>query len=368
MKLITYFRDFLKDIRLTENQIQELKSAHTTLRERLQNDEDLSDIIETTFLQGSYRRSTAVRPKNGNRSDVDIIVVTKMDKNEVEPEEALNVFEPFLKKYYDGKYRKQGRSWGIEMSHVDLDLVPTSAPSIAEQGLLGNQVVLSDYDISEVSEKAQVLLENGSTDDSWYRDYSNLFCQGEDETDWKEDPLYIPDREADSWDKTHPLAQIAWTYNKNSKCNGHFVNVVKCLKWWRKEKYPDVKHPKSYPLEHFIGDCCPDGIDSVAEGVTLTLEKIASDYPKKPILKDRGVPEHDVFGRLSDKDYEAFYESVCEAAIIARKAYDAKTTEESAKYWRDLFGNKFPQPPKTESSVFTKRDGESSNISGGRFA
>lgn len=105
-KMVTYFNDFLKNIRLTDNQVNELKSAHTTLRNRLMANEDLKDIIVTTFLQGSYRRSTAVRPKQGKRSDVDIVVVTKLDKEEVTPEEALDVFKPFLEKYYDGKYRK----------------------------------------------------------------------------------------------------------------------------------------------------------------------------------------------------------------------------------------------------------------------
>ncbi len=77
----------------------------------------------------------------------------------------------------------------------------------------------------------------------------------------------IMNREAEKWDKTHPLEQIRWTAEKNRNCNTHYVNVVKALKWWRKTQYPDMKHPKSYPLEHFIGDCCPDGITSVAEGV-----------------------------------------------------------------------------------------------------
>lgn len=366
-KMTTYFKDFLREIRLTDQQVEELKSAHSTLRKRLQTDEDLADIIETTFLQGSYRRATAVRPKNGTRSDVDVIIVTKMDRNEVTPEEALDKFEPFLKKYYDGKYRKQGRSWGIEMTHVDLDLVPTSAPSIAEEGLLNNRAVLSDGDIVEMSEKVESIIKGNNSSSLWYTDYKELFSAGI-EADWKSEPLYIPDREADSWEKTHPLEQINWTQNKNAKCNGHYVNVVKCLKWWRKEKYPDVKNPKSYPLEHFIGDCCPDLIESVAEGITLTLETIVSNYSHKPFLADRGVPEHDVFARLTDEDYEAFYDSVCDAAIIARKAYDADTIEESATYWRSLLGNKFPSPPTTSESVFTKREGASSEISGGRFA
>ena len=135
-KIMSYFKDFLKEIRLTDAQTSELRQAHTTLRNRLLNDEDLSQYIETTFLQGSYKRATAVRPKNGNRSDVDIVVVTKFDKDEYDPEQVLGVFKPFLKKFYDGKYRLQGRSWGIEMSKVDLDIVPTSAASLAEAGIL----------------------------------------------------------------------------------------------------------------------------------------------------------------------------------------------------------------------------------------
>lgn len=82
------------------------------------------------------------------------------------------------------------------------------------------------------------------------------------------------------------------------------------LKWWRKTQYPDMKHPKSYPLEHFIGDCCPDGITSVAEGIVLTLENIVSQYPTKPFLADRGVPEHDVFARITDDEYSDFYDTL----------------------------------------------------------
>lgn len=214
-KMTTYFNDFLKNIRLTENQVNELKSAHTTLRTRLAADEDLKDIIVTTFLQGSYRRATAVKPKMGKRSDVDIVVVTKLDKETVTPEEALDIFEPFLKKYYDGKYRKQGRSWGIEMTHVDLDVVPTSAPSLAEQGLLENMAVLSDDDLEEMNDKAEKL-EKSYSSNLWNLAFTEL-TNADENADWKNEPLFIPDREAEFWDKTHPLEQIRWTQGKKCK-------------------------------------------------------------------------------------------------------------------------------------------------------
>ena len=131
----SYFKDFLSNIRLSDNQVSDLKTGHTTLRKRLEADETLSKIIVSTFLQGSYRRSTAVKPKNGNKSDVDVIVVTKLDSEEYTPEEALDLFVPFLDKYYNGKYRIQGRSIGISLSYVDLDIVPTSAPSESETSI-----------------------------------------------------------------------------------------------------------------------------------------------------------------------------------------------------------------------------------------
>jgi len=190
-------------------------------------------------------------------------------------------------------------------------------------------------------------------------------------SDWKDEPLLIPDREADSWDKAHPLEQIRWTVDKNKRCNSHYINVVKALKWWKKVMCADMKHPKSYPLEHFIGDCCPDNIESVAEGVVLTLEKIVTDYPFKPFLADRGVSEHNVFGRLSDEDYGEFYQSVCDAAKIAREAFDCEDLHESVAKWRKLFGTMFPESPtKASNSVngFSKRTEKTTEIPRGRFA
>lgn len=92
--------------------------------------------------------------------------------------------------------------------------------------------------------------------------------------------------------------------------------------FYRKKNEPqklqsDLKHPKSYPLEHFIGDCCPNDIKSVAEGIVNTLENIVTLYPEKPFLSDRGVPEHDVFARITDDEYKCFYDAVCDAAKIA---------------------------------------------------
>ena len=72
-------------------------------------------------------------------------------------------------------------------------------------------------------------------------------------TAWQQEPLLIPSRDLRTWIPTHPLEQIRWTIEKNDRTNGHYVNVVKALKWWRKHK-PDGEYPKGYPLEHLIGE------------------------------------------------------------------------------------------------------------------
>lgn len=374
MKLPTYFNDFLKEIRLTQNQINDLITGHKTLRNRLDDDDTLSKITVSTFLQGSYRRSTAVRPKNDQRSDVDVIVVTKLSQDEYTPENAMKVFEPFLEKHYKGKYRYQGRSIGIELSYVDLDLVVTSAPSEAEEGVLRSESLLNSFSIEDYEEEIAKSFEVSKISNEQLSGFLQ-FAKSTSEPEWKTSPLYIPDRNVQKWIETHPLEQIRWTWNKNASCNKYYVNVVKALKWWKRVHDPD-NHPKSYPLEHLIGQSCPDGIDSIAEGVTLTLEYIVDNYQDKPVLSDHGVPEHDVLEKVTEEEYKAFYEKVQDAAIIARNALDAETVAESSEEWRKLFGSKFPEPPKktTNSSTSSSSQGgfstrtESSNPGGGRFA
>ncbi|AQR93106.1 SMODS domain-containing nucleotidyltransferase [Clostridium saccharoperbutylacetonicum] len=330
--LATYFNDFLKEIRLTTNQQNDLITGHTTLSDRLKKDEDLKDIIVSMFLQGSYKRSTAVRPKNNNKSDVDLVVVTNLNKDEKTPQDAIDLFTPFMDKYYKDKYRIQTKSIGIELSYVDLDVVITSAPSEVEKELIENSFMQSTDELIDI-------------DDS-------------DTTDWKSEPLYILNTKTEEWEETDPIAQIKWTIEKNKNCNGHYVNVVKSLKWWKKHTDKDNNAPKSYPLEHFIGYCCPDGIESVAEGIVYSLENIVANHSTKPVLDDHGVPTHDVFERITEDEYSEFYELVKDAAATARKALDASNKSTAIEEWKKLFGSKFPDDKTSNSSAnmsFTER-------------
>jgi hypothetical protein len=378
MILETDFADFLRDIRPTPAMRDDLKTGHKTLRDRLNADEGLKKCLVSDFLQGSYKRSTAIRPKGDRRSDVDIIVVTKLSEGEYTPAKAMDVLEPFLEKHYKGKWRQQGRSFGIELSYVELDLVLTSAPAEAEAGILKSDALSADDGLEDDPEwrlhRSWLALDSRNGNDA-----RTLIAEAKREPEWKSQPLRIPDRDANKWESTHPIAQITWTRDKNNRTNKHFVNVVKAIKWWRVEKHEEPKHPKGFPLERLIGECCPDDIASVAEGVVKTLEKIASEYTSTvlfggtPTLPDYGVPTHDVFKRISPEDFKKFHEQVKSGAALARSAYDSKDRKDSGNLWRDLFGSKFPKPPENGGGGpgrggYTPPTGPAAPESSGRFA
>src|ERR1700749_2784822 len=103
MELRSQFEAFLRDIRPSERNKEEWKRGSNTLRARLLADPLLSPLITSSFLQGSVRRSTAVRPTVGKRWDVDVVIVTTIDQKVKPPAAAMKRFEPFLNEHYEGK-------------------------------------------------------------------------------------------------------------------------------------------------------------------------------------------------------------------------------------------------------------------------
>ena len=372
MELNSYFTDFLSEIRPTEAQTKSLQEAHTRLRKRLLADEKLGPKIVSVFLQGSYRRSTSTRPQGDDKLDVDLVAVTRFRREDYPvADDIMDEFVPFLRKHYKGEWKRKGRSIGIELSKIKLDLVIATAPSEEES-------LASDF------------IQGYFTPDDWFSSSESLishqagfFDAHDDEPQWKLEPLYIPDRDTHQWQRTHPLEQYRWTTNKNRRTNGHYVNIVRLVKWWWRTAHPDNEYPKSYPLEHLVGDSCPDDTGSFAKGFTLALEEMVFSYSSYasaglvPFVPDRGVPEHSVLKRLTPEEFSEFIDCVREASTIAREALDSDDVSESAKLWRSLFGSKFPSPPSNSSSAtaagaastgaFTPRT-RKTRVGGGRFA
>ena len=356
MELNPQFKDFLASIRPTAKQAEDWRGGAKTLRQRLHDDPVLGPLVVATFLQGSVRRSTAIRPLGEKRPDVDVVVVTNLDHTTMMPAAAMKLFEPFLERWYSGKWYPQGRSYAIELSYVDLDLVITALPSDpaarqALERLYRSEAVLTTEGLEDTQDWR--LNEHWRSQDpltQWLNERSSTLADAPAE-DWRPHPLFLPDREVNRWGRTHPIAQIQWTAAKNRRCQAHYVNVVRTLKWWRLQ-HADVlpKYPKGYPLEHMVGAVLPDGTESMARGLVAAFEGLRDAWAwevaqhNKPVLPDHGVPEHDVLKRLDVEDFVAFHAAASEAAALARRALDSTDAQESGKLWQELLGGRFPLP------------------------
>lgn len=312
------FRRFIAHIRPDRVQLGALRRAHLELARRIRQQPELQEILVSTFLQGSYRRSTAIRyPGQGGVSDVDLVLVTRLDPDDYPPEKALKLLESLLKPHYS-QLRRQGRSIGIRIGDIDLDLVLTSAPSRVE-------MFAAEFSAEPLEDGGAASLAESMA--------------------WKSDPLLIPDRGSQQWEATHPLAQLARTRDKNASCNTHFLGVVKAIKWWKMYETGMPEHPRGYPLERLIEECCPDEIESVDEGIVRTLEEMGRRYSGgKPFLEGHGVNEQDVLARVPDDDFRLFVAHARDAARIARKALKSRDPQATADGWQRLFGDTFPRP------------------------
>lgn len=137
-----------------------------------------------------------------------------------------------------------------------------------------------------------------------------------EEPEWKSEPLWIPDRNVGEWTDTNPLQQLIWTRSKNARCNGCYLDTVRAIKWWRQLQDDLPKYPKGYPVEHTVGYCCPDNIQGVGQGVTLSLEKITSEFAGNiargtlPELYDHGVDQN-VLRNLSFDEFKGVLRTCC---------------------------------------------------------
>jgi hypothetical protein len=383
--LQSYFDDFLAKIRLQSDLRDALQEAHQDLTRRLESDVLLKPIFVNTFLQGSYKRSTILDPDEEEPADVDVVVVTGIDERvHREPSTAMRLFEPFLESNYPNKWEPQDRSFGIVDGRVKMDMVITSAPSEAVREIIASRAIRSRLGLEDDPDyrvrRAWLEPQARATKGNWR---AAMEEEAKETAAWREEPLRIPDRRQRCWEPTHPLAQIDWTAEKNAACGGKYLDVVRAIKWWRRRN-PTPKYPKGYPVEHLVGDACPNGIVTTAEGVTRTLEALrdkwagASASRQQPYLCDHGVQQN-VLARVSAEDFADFHTLIGPAASIARQAIDTDDKHVGVQLWQKLFGARFPDPPEwgrggrgpgdpePPAGGFTPRK-EQGLVGGGRYA
>lgn len=297
------FTDFLHDIEPSRTTKERAAAAHTALRDFLGQHETFSKYHVNTFLSGSYKRETAIRPaiKDGEeeRPDVDIIVVTNHTLRD-HPGDVLDLLYRTLMQKYDD-LRKQTRSVGIFTASADMDVVPIIAPL------------------------------------------------GMDGT------LYIPDRKLSRWLVTNPPRHTTWTAEINEASGGRFKPLVKLMKWWRRENTTVSKHPKGFMIECIAAECMDYEEARYADLFLVTLETIVRRYAPSismgvvPHVDDPGVPGHSVMSGVTFAAFEGFYNKAKAHAELGQCAQAEIDPEQELKLWRKIFGPRFPSSGSSKS-------------------
>jgi hypothetical protein len=85
-----------------------------------------------------------------------------------------------------------------------------------------------------------------------------------------------------------------------------------------------------------------------------------------PFLPAHGIPSQNVFAGVSALNFQQFLERVKQAHECASSALAASTVAESAKLWRALFGDAFPDAEDDSSEPAGYR-GANAETGAGRF-
>lgn len=304
------FTEFITDITPSETTVANCKSAHTSVRNALLNDDEFKDKVKRVFLGGSYKRSTAIRPrtKNGSteRPDVDLYVVV------------------------------EGAPWNSDAADLMDDLY--AALNRARKDLGITSITRNRCSIALSMNKADldvsILLERQS--DNLYR---------------------IGNRNTGEWYKTDPEEHTDWSAVQNARYSGRFNPMTRMVKWARRQNKTVSRHPKSFALEAFLAphlsetethygqlfhDWCQSFVDAYEINRTSGL---------CPVLPDPAVPGGNILSGVTNEEFCAYYDKIEKHRDNAAKALDEEDQDKATDYWRRIFGDRFPKPKQSGQST-----------------
>lgn len=306
------FTEFITDITPSQTTVTNCQNAHNSVRKALLNDEPFKGKVKRIFLGGSYRRSTAIRPKtklgSTERPDVDLYVVVDGSPWSSDPAELMDELYSAL-----NRARKDLGITSITRNRCSIALSMNKA----------------DLDVS-------ILLERQS--DDLYR---------------------IGNRNTGEWYKTDPEEHTDWSAKQNSRCSERFNPMTRMVKWARRQNKTVSRHPKSFALEAFIAPHVDEDETHYGQLFHDWCQSFVNAYAVNrrlwtcPILEDPAVVGGDVLTGVTDDQFCAYYDKIEKHRDDAAKALAEGDQDNATEYWRRIFGERFPKPKQAGSS--TKR-------------
>ncbi len=306
------FTEFISDITPSETTDSRSSSAHNSLRDTLVSDSEYGPEIIRTFLGGSYKRKTAIRPVTSNgdteRPDVDIYVVVRDTTWTATPSELIedlfSALERNRRSLNITRLKRNRCSISISTNKADMDISP--------------------------------LIDRGS--DGYFR---------------------IGNRIAGEWYSTDPEGHTTWSAQVNKNASMRFNPMVKMVKWNRREFPTKFRHPKSIALEALValhmdmkeahfGQLIYNTFDGI-----IKAYQFERTYEQCPYIDDPVVSGGNLLGGVSGEAFCAFYDKISYFRGEAKKGLDASGQGIATKHWRNIFGPRFPAPKALKESAST---------------
>ena len=304
------FSEFLRDIEPSATTKSNSVRAHSSVRDALLGDTDFSSRADRILLGGSYRRNTAIRPrqKNGtlDRPDVDLYAVIDVPLHETTPSDELKALYAALNR-----------------SRVTLGITKLKRNRVS----LSVSMNRADLDVS-------VLIKR-----QW-------------------DGLYrIGNRQTGEWYKTDPEAHTSWSSEQNTRFSGRFKPMTKLVKWARREKPTRYKHPKSFVIEGFLAANLKESETHYGKLFHSYCEAFVEAYLDHrragicPWIEDPAVPVQNLLAGVGGDNFCAYYDKLKEHRDAANLALKEDDQNRATTHWRRIFGPRFPAPRSANSSM-----------------
>ncbi len=313
------FSEFLRDIEPSATTKSNSVSAHSSVRDALFGDDEFGSHADRILLGGSYKRNTAIRPrqKNGSldRPDVDLYAVVDVPLHETTPSDEVEALYAALNRARETlgitKLKRNRVSLSVSMNKADLD----------------------------VSVLIRLLIERNKADLEW-------------------DGLYrIGNRETGEWYRTDPEAHTSWSSEQNTRFSGRFKPMTKLVKWARRENPTRYKHPKSFAIEGFLAANLDETETHYGKLFHSYSAAFVDAYVSNrlagtcPWIEDPAVPGQNILARVGGDDFCAYYDKIEEHRDDAALALDEEDQDRATTYWRRIFGPRFPAPKSANASM-----------------
>lgn len=303
--LTANFRAFLKRINPSPTYEQNASTAYNNVKQILENDEGMKELGPYIFLQGSYRRDTAIYTIN----DVDIVVLCQ------------NLCYP--------------PSGGPGRSYSRNDIFSIIAKAIRSSNLYKDKVTYTP------ASKCIKVMTTVRLDV-----LPVVRCKGHTDVQYEPIVMYHPDY--DGWIKTYARYHRNHCSEKNAITDGNFIPLTKIFKHLR----DNTQGLSSEVAPSFYIECLLYDIDNekysnpLVLAIVKVLGEIALNYtPDSVFTNGLGSPcsDRQIFSSLewTRENYIVFHEQVINWTKIAIEALEQEDKEEAITKWKLLLGNDY---------------------------